>query len=82
MNAIAECLVAFIGGAFYEAACVGWVHFSERGRPLTTACFSMLCAAAQVAGIGASVQNHVAAPFYVAGWGFGTYAAVKLKGAK
>ena len=74
-----DCFVAFVGGAVYEAGCVGWVHFSECGRPLLTAMFSMLCATAQVAGIGESVKTLTAAPFFILGYGVGTYAAVEIK---
>lgn len=79
MTIVVDCLVAFVGGAVYEAGCVGWVHYSERARPLPTALFSMLCAAAQVAGIGESVKTLVAAPFFIVGYGVGTYGAVALK---
>jgi hypothetical protein len=74
-----DCLIAFVGGAVYEAGCVGWVHFSEKNRPVPTAIFSMLCAAAQVAGIGESVHTLAAAPFFVLGYGVGTFAAVAYK---
>ena len=76
---ILHCLVAFFGGAIYEAARVCWVHFSERGKPFITALFSMLCATAQVAGIGVSIHMLGAAPLFVLGYGVGTYAAVALK---
>lgn len=76
---ILDCVIAFLGGAVYEAGCVGWVHFSQKGRPLPTALFSMACAAAQVAGIGESVHTLVAAPFFVLGYGVGTFAAVAFK---
>lgn len=79
MTPALDCLIAFAGGAAYEAGCVGWVHFAERGRPVTTALFSMLCATAQVAGIGESVHSLGAAPFFVLGYGVGTYAAVRFK---
>ena len=76
---IFECAVAFLGGALYEAACVGWAHYTEKKHPLVASIFSMLCAASQVAGIGVSINTIVAAPFFVAGYGFGTYMAVSLK---
>ena len=79
MTVAIDCLVAFAGGAVYEAGCVGWVHFSERGLPMVTALFSMLCATAQVAGIGESVKSLVAAPFFVVGYGVGTFVAVECK---
>ncbi len=74
-----DCLIAFLGGAFYEACCVGWVHYSERNEPAMTSLFSMACATAQVGGIVESVHNPIAAVFYVLGWGAGTYAAVDWK---
>ena len=76
---IAECAIAFFGGAVFEAGCVYWVHYAERGRPLATALVSMVCAASQVAGIGESVKTLAAAPFFVLGYGIGTYGAVALK---
>lgn len=80
MSFAVDASIAFAGGAVYEAGCVFWVHHSEAGRPYTTSLFSMLCAAAQVAGIGESVHNLWIAPFFVVGYGVGTFAAVKLKG--
>lgn len=79
MIQLLDCLVAFAGGAFYEAGCVGWVHYAEQGRPMPTALFSMVCAAAQVAGIDESVHTLAAAPFFVLGYGAGTYGAVWFK---
>lgn len=79
MSIYLNCFTAFIGGAIYEAGCVGWVHYSERKRPFITALFSMLCATAQVLGIGVSVNSVIAAPFFIIGYGVGTYIAVKIK---
>ena len=76
---ILACLLAFLGGAVYEACSVGWVHYSDRGSPLVAALFSMLQAVAQVAGIGESVHDLRAAPFFVVGYGVGTYVAVAIK---
>lgn len=61
---------------------MGWVHFSERGRPKTTAFFSMLAATAEVTGVLSSVHDMRLAPFYVAGFGLGTYFAVRIKSRK
>lgn len=74
-----SCLIAFFAGAVYEAACVGWVHYSERGRALVTALFSMLIGTAEVTGIVESVRQIEAAPFFVVGYGVGTYVAVTIK---
>ena len=41
--------------------------------------FSMFCATAQLYGIGESFHTPVAAPFFVLGYGAGTYAAVAIK---
>lgn len=76
---LAAGLVALVAGAAYEAACVGWVHFSERGRALPTAGFSMLAALAEVTGVLDSVRDIRVAPFFVLGYGVGTYAAVRWK---
>jgi hypothetical protein len=69
----------FLSGAVYEATCVFWVHFSERGRPFKTGLFSMLAATAEVCGIGASVHDWWLAPFFIVGYGTGTVIAIKLK---
>lgn len=78
-NAILDCIIVFFGGAIYEAGCVGWVHYSEKSQPIPTALFGILCATAQVAGIGESVHTHAAAPFFILGYGVGTYFAVWIK---
>ena len=76
---LVNAVIAFLGGAVYEAGCVFWVHYSESGRPYATALVSMLCATAQVAGIGESVRDLRIAPFFIIGYGVGTFFAVKLK---
>ncbi len=72
-------VLALVCGASYEAACVGWVHFSERSRPLTTALFSMLAATAEVTGVLDAARDVRVAPFFVLGYGIGTYLAVRVK---
>lgn len=72
-------VATFLSGALYESGCVFWVHFSEKGRPVATAVCSMLVAVAQVFGIGESVRDVRLAPFFVAGYGFGTWSAVAWK---
>jgi len=39
----------------------------------------MLCAAAQLAGIGESIHTLIAAPFFIFGYGLGTFLAVASK---
>jgi hypothetical protein len=73
------CLLTFLAGAAYEAACVAWVHYSEKGRPVITALFSMMAALAEVSGVGGSVHDWRVAPFFVLGYGVGTYSAVEFK---
>lgn len=72
-------LLVFVCGALYEAACVGWVHFSERGKPFRTALFSMLAAGTTLTGILDSVKDNRAIPAFIAGYGFGSYVAVAWK---
>ena len=72
-------LGTFASGAVYEATCVFWVHFSEKGNPLKTAVFSMLTATATVTGIGMSVTDWHYAPFFILGHGMGTALAVAAK---
>jgi hypothetical protein len=78
-NLTVDCLIAFFGGAIYEAGCVGWVHYAEKRKPLRACLFSMLCATSQVAGISESIRTLIAALCFIVGYGFGTYAAVEFK---
>lgn len=79
MSLALACTVAFAGGALYESACVFWVHYSEKGRPWATAIMSMLCAAAQLAGIAESVHTVIATPLFILDYGSGTWIAVSMK---
>ncbi len=72
-------LGTFLSGAVYEATCVFWVHFSERGKPFKTGMISMLTATAEVCGIVASVHDWWLAPFFIVGYGSGTVIAIYLK---
>ena len=76
---ILEAAATFLAGAAYEAACVGWVHYSEKGRPISTALFSMALALAQVVGVGESVKDWHMAPFFVLGYAAGSFCAVEFK---
>lgn len=75
---ILSIIAAFISGALYELGCVFWVHNSEKGNAIRTAMWSMLCATCQVLGIGQSVTHMIAAPFFVLGYGFGSWLGVML----
>ena len=72
-------LLVFVCGAFYEASCVGFVHYSEEGSPARTAAMSMLAGLAQVTGIFESVSDWRVAPFFVLGLGTGAYLGVRAK---
>jgi hypothetical protein len=74
-----EYFATFIAGLFLEGTAVFWTHYSERGRALIAASFSSVQALALVLGIGESVHDLKRAPFFVLGYGVGSYAAIKLK---
>lgn len=69
-------VVAFVSGMAYEALSVAWVHEATRGSAAMTPLASALQAIAQVAGIGESVRDRRAAPFFVFGYAVGAYAAM------
>jgi hypothetical protein len=71
-------VVAFAGGAIYEACSVVWVHAATGGSAWQTALVSALQALASVAGIGESVRDWRVAPFFVGGYGLGAYLAMVL----
>lgn len=73
------CLIAFLGGAASEALCLWWVAAAERGRPALAAVFSMLYALAISRGIGEAIHTMPGEASFVAGFGLGTYAAVRLR---
>jgi hypothetical protein len=74
-----EYLTTFLAGLFLEGTAVFWTHYSERGRALIAASLSGGQALALVLGIGESVRDLRLAPFFVLGYGTGSYVAVKLK---
>lgn len=75
-------LLIFLCGAIYEAACVGFIHYSERGRPSMTALCSMLAISVQLTGIITSVRDWHRAPVFVTGLGCGSFLAVWWKARK
>lgn len=76
---ILPALITFSFGTLFQASCVGWTHFSEKGKPFKTALFAMICAIAQISGIVDSIKDIRLAPFFVLGYGFGAYLAVYFK---
>jgi len=81
-NPIGAAALALASGFLIETACVYWVHFSERNRALPTAMCSMVIGAAQVCGIGESIRDWRVGAAFVAGYGLGTFTAVKRKGSR
>lgn len=79
MTTVVDCVVAFTGGAVSEAMCLYWVSASERGRAGLAAVFSMLYALAIERGVGEAIHTLPGEISFVAGFGFGTYAAVRFK---
>lgn len=71
-------ILVFFSGAIYELACVFWVHFSEKGKPYHTAVWSMIVAGCQIVGIGESIKDMKVAPFFIIGYGVGSFIGVHL----
>jgi hypothetical protein len=69
----------FLCGAIYEGAGIMWVHCAERNHAVWTGIISALQATCSLVGIGASLNDHAYAPFYVAGYFFGPWATVLVK---
>lgn len=73
-------LLVFVCGAFYEASCIGFVHYAEAGGAWRTALMSVLAGLAEVTGIFGTVKDWHVGPFFVAGLGVGAYLGVRFKG--
>lgn len=71
--------LVFLCGAVYEAGCVGFVSLNGRTR---TTLFSMLTGAAEATGILDCVGHRERAVALVLGFGFGTFVAMSVRGAK
>jgi hypothetical protein len=74
-----DCLIAFAGGAVSEAMCLWWVAASERGRAGVAALFSMAYAVAIERGVGEAIHTLPGELSFIAGFGIGTYFAVKIR---
>lgn len=66
-------------GAAFELGCVFWVHYSERGRVLPAAGWSMFNALVTVIGIEGFLKHWANALAYILGFGIGTAIAIKIK---
>lgn len=71
--------VIFACGALYEGAGIMWVHWAERNRPFQVGAISAIQAVCQLTGIGASLADHVYAPFFIAGYFVGPFLVVLVK---
>lgn len=80
MYFVLHCILALMAGAFYESCCVMWAHYSTKeSRPILSGLFSMLSATTQLIGIGEAIHDVKTAPFFILGYGIGSYLAVKIK---
>ncbi len=73
---------AFTVGAVYDALNVGFIHASEKGRPVRAGIFSVLVGACAFFGFREAFENIWTLPFLLAGYFVGTYWAVRMKGKK
>jgi hypothetical protein len=72
-------LLTFACGAGYEAACVYWTHYSEKGRPFMTGSCAMVAALLTCIGLGEALHQPAGIAAYVAGFGFGSTMGVFAK---
>lgn len=70
--------LAFASGFFVDVLAVLWTRSVARRRIPAAVVWSMLLGAAQVVGIGAAVRDWHMAPLFIAGYGLGSYVALKL----
>jgi len=79
MHFVLNAFIAFAGGFIYELASVMWVHYAEKRRAYATALVAMFVATAQVEGIGEAMHSNWIAPFFILGFGAGTFLGIKIK---
>ena len=72
-------VLTFFCGAIYECACVFWVHYSEKNKAEFAALWSCVAALVTVIGLGEALHRPTFIAAYVAGFGTGTWIAVKIK---
>ena len=75
---LAPFMLAFASGLLNEACSVVWVHQATHGTAWSTALVSGVQALAIVLGVGQSVKDWRAAPFFVIGYASGAYGAMLL----
>lgn len=72
-------LFAFTVGAVYDALNVGFMHASEKGRPIRAGVFSVLVGLAAFVGFREAIEDIWMLPFLLSGYFVGTYWAVRAK---
>lgn len=69
-------LLALVSGFAVDVLAVLWTRAVTRHQVGKAACWSMLLGTAQVLGIGAAVRDIWLAPFFVIGYGAGSFVAL------
>jgi hypothetical protein len=70
-------LTAFVCGVIYDVVNVFFMHHVERGHAIRASGFSMFVGSAAVTGFLEAAHNPAAKWWLIAGYGVGTYLAVK-----
>lgn len=73
----AACLTAFVAGFVAEGICTKWVQAVAAKRAPAAGLFSALWAACMLLGITEATRHGLVAGFWVAGYGLGSYVAVR-----
>jgi hypothetical protein len=79
LHDLALLALTFFCGAAYELGCVFWVHYSESDRPAPAVAWSCFNALVTVVGLGEALLRPVFIAVYVAGFGIGTWIAIRIK---
>jgi hypothetical protein len=72
-------ILIFLVGTFYEAACVGFVHYTEHGPKSKAVLVTLFAGVLQITGIIHAINNIFYAACLVAGYGLGTWLAMTLR---
>ena len=72
-------LLTFACGAAYECCCVFWVAHAETNKAGNAVVWSMLAALVTCIGVEQFLRGPYFVATYVLGYGFGTWAAIKVK---
>lgn len=72
-------LITFLTGVVFEAACVGWTHYIEKGKVLPGTLLAAVIATTNIFGFGESIKDRRVAPFFILGYAVGAFIAIKFK---